>query len=114
MIPDEDLLEASKEGNLTSAAFILQHCNNTDIYTINTALRRVAGLWSGYSHGLLLGHREIVALLLKHPKIDVNEGGSDRPALHLASIYGHTEVVKILAPLTDYPNSPNRKQRRHF
>ena len=27
--------------------------------------------------------------------------------IHCAAYYGHTEIVKILAPLTDNPNAPN-------
>ena len=31
--------------------------------------------------------------------------------IHMAAIYGHTEIVKILAPLTDNPNAPNNYGR---
>ena len=27
--------------------------------------------------------------------------------IHWAALYGHTEIVKILAPLVDNPNAPN-------
>ena len=31
--------------------------------------------------------------------------------IHEAAKNGHTEIVKILAPLTDNPNAPNKKDR---
>ena len=31
--------------------------------------------------------------------------------IHMAAYHGHTEIVKILAPLTDNPNAPNDSGR---
>ena len=65
---NEDLLQASSDGNLTAVEYILQNCSNdTDVNTENNAK-------NGHDRTPLisasdLGHSGIVKILLQHPQI---------------------------------------------
>ena len=46
--------------------------------------------------------------MIDNPNAPDNYGNTP---IHRAAMNGHTEIVKILAPLTDNPNAPNKYGR---
>ena len=50
----------------------------------------------------------IKILLLLIENTNHPDGEGETP-IHVAACKGHTEIVRILVPLTSYPNSPNTR-----
>ena len=93
--PIEELLEASKSGNLSKVEFVLKYCGGIDINTKD--LIGQTPLMCASKHG----HSEITQLLLKEDGIEINKADEyGRTALHWASRMGNADVVQQLLDAT--------------
>ena len=86
-----ELLEESKNGNVTGVAIILSGCNGTDINTVDNDGKTPLILASQK------GHSKVVELLLHEEDIEVNkvDSGGKTPLIW-ASQEGHSNVVELL------------------